>query len=206
MKKILLMFLLSLSLLSQTMDLSKMKIILIHGNGGSTADNHWFPVVAEQLRNSGLNVINCQFPETYFAYAHVWLPFLKETLQVDENTILIGHSSGAVAALKFAEKNKIFGSILVGSYYTDLGFPTEKKSGYFDTSWDWNAIKNNQQWIIQFSSTDDPWIPINEPRFVHKMVHSEYHEFNDQGHFDKEHHKIAFPELVEAIKEKLAMR
>ena len=107
MKKAVSMLLLSLSLLSQTTDLNKMKIILIHGNGGSTADNHWFPVVAEQLRKSGFNVINCQFPETYFAYAHIWLPFLKDTLQADENTLLIGHSSGAVAAMRFAEKYKI---------------------------------------------------------------------------------------------------
>jgi len=31
-----------------------MKIILIHGNESSTADNHWFPVVKEELRKSKL--------------------------------------------------------------------------------------------------------------------------------------------------------
>lgn len=203
MKKSMIICLLFLSITSQATDLSKMKIILIHGNGGSTADNHWFPVIAEQLKKSGLNVINCQFPETYFAYAHVWLPFLKNVLQADENTILIGHSSGTVAAMRFAEKNKIFGSILVGSYYTDLGFPTEKKSGYFDDPWNWDAIKNNQHWVIQFASIDDPWIPIEEPRFVRDHLDSEYYEFTDQGHFDKEYHKKAFPELLDAIKKKL---
>ena len=108
--------------------------------------------------------------------------------------------------MRFAEKYKIFGSILVGSYYTDLGFPTEKKSGYFDAPWDWNAIKSNQCWIVQFASVDDPWIPIEEPRFMHKMLQSEYHESDDQGHFDKEHHKMAFPELIKVIKKKLSVK
>ena len=30
----------------------------------------------------------------------IWLPYMKDELKVDENTIIIGHSSGAVAAIR----------------------------------------------------------------------------------------------------------
>ena len=41
------------------------------------------------------------------ARAKYWLPFLKK-LGEDEETILIGHSSGAVSAMSYAENNKIY--------------------------------------------------------------------------------------------------
>ena len=44
--------------------------------------------------------------------ADIWLPDLEE-LGADERTILIGHSSGAVAAMRYAESHRVLGSILV---------------------------------------------------------------------------------------------
>ena len=41
---------------------------------------------------------------------------MKENLKVDEETIIIGHSSGACAAVRYAEENKVAGIILVGAY------------------------------------------------------------------------------------------
>jgi predicted alpha/beta hydrolase family esterase len=78
----------------------------------------------------------------------------------------------------------------------------ERLSGYFDEPWHWDAIKRNQRWIIQFASTDDPWIPIEEPRFVRDRLHSEYHEYRDQGHFGSDREKETFPELIDALQKK----
>lgn len=179
------------------------KVILIPGNGGSTPEDNWFPYLEKELSKLGLVVINKQFPDSVLARQEFWLPFIKE-LGADENTILIGHSSGAIAALRFAEKNKILGTILVGAYYTDLGNESEKKSGYFKNPWDWELIKNNQSWIIQFSSTDDPFIPIEEARAVHKNLQTDYHEYHNKKHFGCGAETILeFPELVESLKKKL---
>ena len=40
-------------------------------------------------------------------FSSIWLPFMKDELGVDENTIIIGHSSGACAAVRFAENHKV---------------------------------------------------------------------------------------------------
>lgn len=132
-----------------------------------------------------------------------WLPFLKDELKADKDTIIIGHSSGAVAAMRFAETNKIYGSILIGACYTDLKDEDEKISGYYNTPWNWEFIKNNQNWIVQFASTDDPYIPIEEARFIHEKLDTEYYEFTDQGHFSWENNKKEFPEIIKIMKEKL---
>lgn len=182
---------------------NKIKIIFIHGNGNSTPNDNWIPYAKAALEKLGFSVIARQFPDPQFALASSWLPFLKNTLHADEYSILVGHSSGALAAMRYAEHNKILGSVLVGAMHTDLGIESERKSGYFDTPWNWQAIKDNQQWIIQFASQDDPWIPIDEARYVHEKLNTEYHEFTNQGHFGGDYYKQEFPELVDSIKRKL---
>ena len=178
------------------MDRKNIRIIFLHGNGTSTPQDHWFPSVKLELEKAGLCVVARQFPDTDLSRAVYWLPFLKNELKADEYSILVGHSSGAAAAMRFAQTNKILGTILVGSYYTDLGMATEKQSGYFNNPWQWDVIKNNQQWIIQFASTDDPWIPIEEPRYIREKLKSEYIEFNDQGHFGSDCNKTTFQNLL----------
>ncbi len=182
---------------------SMIKIIFLHGNGNSTPNDNWIPYAKAALEKLGFTVIARQFPDAYLARASSWLPFLKNELQADENSVLVGHSSGALAAMRYAEQNKILGSVLVSAMHTDLGIESERLSGYFDTPWNWDAINNNQNWIVQFASTDDPWIPIKEPRFVHQKLGSEYYEFTNQGHFGGDYYKQTFPELVEAIARKL---
>lgn len=179
-----------------------MKVIFLHGNGGGTIEDAWFPWLKSKLQTLGVNVVAQTFPDNEKARAKFWLPFL-EKLGADENTILIGWSSGAIATMRFAETNKLLGSILVGAYYTDLGEENEKISGYFDAPWQWEKIKQNQKFIIQFASTDDPFIPIEEPRYVHKMLNTKYHEFTNQGHFGYPKEKLDFPELLEALNKQL---
>ena len=182
---------------------SKTKIILVHGNGGSWPKENWLPPVAEKLSKlKDVKVIFRRFPDPVLARAKYWLPFIKK-LGADENTILVGHSSGAVAAMRYAEKHTVLGLILVAACHTDLGDPREKASRYFDRPWNWRAIKKNQKWIVQFASVDDPHIHIREPRFIHKKLKTEYFEFKRQGHFSRQDKKTDFPQIVSIVKRKL---
>ena len=64
-------------------------------------------------------------------------------------------------------------------------------------------IKQNVKWIIQFASTNDPYIPIEEARFIRDKIGSEYYEYTDQGHFGVDVKKLEFPEIIEIIKKKI---
>lgn len=171
------------------------KVIFIPGNGGGSPRDNWFPSLKEELEAVGLTVIAEEFPDKDLARASFWIPFLINELGADENTVLIGHSTGAIAAMKLAERQPILGSVLVGAYHTDLGMEKEKLSGYFDTPWDWENIQRNQQWIALFASQDDPWIPIAESRYIHQQLNCEYHEYKNEGHFGGDYYKPTFPEL-----------
>jgi len=178
------------------------KVILIHGNGGGTGRDNWFPYLKKELNKIDIQCEAPDFPDSKLARAKFWLPFLKK-LKADQNTILVGHSSGAIAALRYAENNKLLGSVLVGVYHTDLDDEGEKQSGYFDIPWQWAKIKNSQRWIAVYASKDDPYIPIKEPRFIKEKLAAEYFEFDDEGHFGSDKNKITFPEILKFLKSKL---
>ena len=176
--------------------------IIIPGNHDDNPGDKWFPYLERELPKIGIAVVNKKFPDAVLARKRYWLPFI-EKLGADENTILIGHSSGAIAALCFAETHAILGSVLVGAYISHLNEPDEIASGYFDVPWDFARIKKNQKWLVQFASTDDPFIPIAEAREGHRGLNTEYHEYTDEGHFGSRDNKTEFPEIVEAIQRNL---
>lgn len=171
------------------------QVIFIHGNGGCTAADFWFPSVERELTADGFVVVNRTFPDNVKARSRFWLPFL-ESLGADTNTILVGHSSGALAAMRYAETHRIRGSVLVGVCHTDLGDGLEAASGYYDAPWQWRQIAANQQWITIFNSVDDPHIPIGEARFVAAQLKCRYVEHRDRGHFTA----TSFPEVAETIR------
>lgn len=72
------------------------KVIFIPGNGGGSPNDNWFPSVKGELEAAGLTVIAEEFPDNDLARASFWIPFLINELNADENTILIGHSTGAM--------------------------------------------------------------------------------------------------------------
>lgn len=180
-------------------DLTLAKVIFIPGNGGGSTKDNWFPSVQKELEAFGIDVIAEEFPDNDLARASSWLPFLLNDLKADEDTILVGHSSGAIAAMRYAEQFTILGSVLVGAYHTHLGMEKEKLSGYFDTPWKWENIRKNQSWTILFASQDDPWIPIQEARHLHEQLNCEYHEYTNEGHFGGDYEKLTFPELSYSI-------
>lgn len=71
-------------------------------------------------------------PDPYHARESIWLPFMRDTLRCDAATIIVGHSSGAEAAMRFAERHKVKGLVLVSACVSDLGVENERLSGYYN--------------------------------------------------------------------------
>ena len=95
----------------------------------------------------------------------VWIPFI-EALGADEDTLPVGHSSGAMAALRYAETHKLRAMVLVSATFTDLGDAGERTSGYYPQGdpnpYLFDAMKTNCSEIHQFHSDNDPFIPVAE--------------------------------------------
>ena len=86
-----------------------------------------------------------------------------------------GGPDDAEAALRLAETQKRRGIVLGSAGHTDLGEPNETASGYYPQGdkhpWQWEKIKANCGFIIQFHSDDDPFIPVAEARHAPARPH-----------------------------------
>ncbi|KAF9914627.1 putative hydrolase rbbp9 [Lobosporangium transversale] len=189
------------------------RIILVPGNGNDQVEiSMWYPSVINALTAAkhpktghllfpGGNVLRT-FPDPYEAHEEIWIPFMEDTIGINEQDVVIGHSSGAAAIMRYIESRKVKGVVLVSAYHSDLGDPSEREAGYFNRAWNWNSMRANTEWITQFSSPDDHLVPIEEQREVaSKILGIDYIELPERGHFIKNHH---FPELVENVIRKMS--
>jgi predicted alpha/beta hydrolase family esterase len=122
-------------------------------------------------------------PDPVRAREKIWVPFMRNKLNVGAGTVVIGHSSGAVAAMRLAEEHAVKGLVLVSACHTDLGSKSERQAGYYSRPWQWEKIKANAGFILQYHSDDDPFIPAAEAQHVAKNLASEYHELPGQSHY-----------------------
>ncbi|EMP32640.1 Putative hydrolase RBBP9 [Chelonia mydas] len=96
---------------------------------------------------------------------------------------------------RFAETHKVYAVILVSAYVSDLGDENERESGYFNRPWQWEKIKANCNRIVQFASTDDPFLPWSEQQAVANELNAELYKFTDRGHFQSSE----FNELISVV-------
>jgi hypothetical protein len=125
----------------------------------------WYGWARHQLEQEGISTALQSMPDpsrtflrpsqmTVVASESIWLPFTQDTLRCDENTIVIGHSSGAEAAMRsalvvglfltqrYAETHTILGLVLVAPCVTDQGIDLERQSGEF------NLLKINSLFVF----------------------------------------------------------
>lgn len=174
----------------------KPRFIYIHGNGGNDWRSPWAIWLKQRIEKLGFETVFQTMPDPEKARAEYWLPHMKDVLQIGEDDVIIGYSSGAVAAMRYAEANKIRGSILISPSYTDLGDETEKASGYFADKWLWNDIKANQKKMAVVWGDDDPYIPQSEFAYIVLHLGSERIKIPMGRHFQD---KLDFMEILKYI-------
>jgi uncharacterized protein len=173
-------------------------MVFVHGNQTTHWSFAWAAWLKEELEKLGFETFFETMPDSVIARSEYWLPFLKDHVKVGEHDVIIGHSSGAVAAMRYAEDNKIRGSVLVSPCYTDLDDEFEKQSGYYDKPWQWDAIKANQDKIALIWGDDDPYIPQEEFNFIAKQLEPTQIKVAGGKHFIE---REQFPELLQYIKQ-----
>ena len=158
---------------------AKTKCIIVPGNGcspGTVRKSNWYGWAEKTIKKTKIfdQVILRDMPDPFMAHESIWIPFLKNELGADENTVIVGHSSGAEAAMRLLEEIKLRGIVLVSACHTDLGDAGEREAGWYARPWQWEKMKANAGsfGIHQFHSNDDPFIPVSESRHVAKNIGS----------------------------------
>jgi len=81
--------------------MSKLRIVIVPGNGGGDVErSNWYGWLRDKLREKDLDCLLKNMPDPVMAHEAIWIPFMEQQLNCDGNTVIIGHSSGAQAALR----------------------------------------------------------------------------------------------------------
>ncbi|XP_071490576.1 serine hydrolase RBBP9-like [Diadema antillarum] len=180
------------------MSSSDAKVVIVPGNGCGDVENaNWYAWLRDQLLKEGIQVILRSMPDPEVARESIWIPFMHKEMGCDEKTVIVGHSSGAVAANRYAEKYKVHGIVVVSPCVTHLGDENERASGYYSRPWEWQSIKENTNCIAIFGSDTDPFIPLREiQEVVDNLQPDETHIIPHRGHFMER----TFPELLDVVR------
>jgi excinuclease ABC subunit B len=165
------------------------KVIILHGKD-KTSKDVWYPWLKKELEKKQYVVSSPDLPDTNNPDMEKWVEEIKK-LEPDENTIIIGHSRGGVAVLKYLEKSKkkIKQAILVATNNT--GF-----------EYDFAKINKSCSNFVILHSKDDNVVPYEDGVYISERTSGLLLSFEDKIHFGNSSKTFEIPEILEQMQTK----
>ena len=193
---------------SENIQLAK-KAIILHGTGGSPEGN-WFRWLEAELCKKGVNVWLPQLPSAEKPFLKDWITYALQNapFDIDNKTILIGHSSGATLALALSAQLCVNSVVAVSPFvpmrdtYTATQWSANENLFFeIQTEEMLNHVKQNNTNRIVIFSDDDPYIPVYIFEHIIKTTVSTGILISGQGHFNTEKSKTyhEFPLILEQL-------
>ncbi len=164
-----------------------------------TYDKHWIPWTKKQLEAKNIPTATPLMPSPW---EPVYEDFKKEfeKHEVNEKSILIGHSCGCTFLVRWLTENKknIYKLILVAPWKIHRG-ANEFKKAFYEFPID-ATIKDRTKEIIMFTADDEAEDGKLGLRMFHNALGGEIIDLQGHGHYCmKNMGTEEFPELIESI-------
>lgn len=181
--------------------------IILHGTLGSP-DGNWFQWLKDELEAKDVKVWLPQLPKADQPSLREWANFVKKEcpFAINEETLIVGHSSGAILSLIIAQNNfEPIGGIVAVSVFHDNSLNWQPNNRLFDEQFEWNTIQTNTKKLLFIHSDDDPYVPLNQAQYVADNCQAELVMIPGQGHFnlEKSEEYEQFPELLKLLDERI---
>lgn len=177
--------------------------LIIHGAYGNPNEN-WIPWLKNELEKFGYEVAVPTFPTPENQNLETWLNTLSPHLEMlDGESVLVGHSIGAVFLLSILEKlnTPIKTAIFASGFLHDLGnndFDKINRS-FYEKDFNWQRIKQNSQEIFIFHGDNDPHVPLSEAENLAEKLDTKVEVIKNGGHLNESAGFVEFPTVLEKI-------
>jgi predicted alpha/beta hydrolase family esterase len=178
--------------------------LILHGTDASP-DANWFRWIGGFMANRGYQVWLPQLPNSISPNTETYNTFIIGNLdfKFTDETVLIGHSSGAVEILNLLQN--LPDEITVGDVYIvsvfkdDLGW--ESLKGLFLEPFNYDLIKSKARSITVIHSDNDPYVPVVHATYIAEQLGARLLLVDGQGHFNLEQSSDykEFPLLAQII-------
>lgn len=186
------------------------KVYIVHGWGGHP-QKPLYKYVKDKLEETGFNVVVPKMPNSETPTINSWIGKLNEVIKsLDEEDILIGHSVGCQAVLRYLEqtdKGKV-GKVFLIAPWMHLDKETIEEEGeevieiarpWMETPIDWENVKIRAEKFVAIFSDDDPFVPLSEEELFKENLGAETYVLYNKEHFDPPSGAHEFPEIFNII-------
>ncbi|MEX0920776.1 MAG: alpha/beta hydrolase [Candidatus Pacearchaeota archaeon] len=186
------------------------KVIIVHGCPDNqekdpkkrTYDKHWIPWLKERLEERGFDVYVPLMPKPWEAVYEDWKKDF-DNLDINEDSILVGHSCGSAFLVRWLAdtKIKIKRLILVAPWKIIYGdyLKKEDKREFYGFEID-KEVRNNVEDIIIFTSDDEEKAGRESAKLFKEALGGKLIELKNCGHYTLEDMETEeFPELLKEV-------
>ena len=161
------------------------RVLIIHG-WESNSREHWFWAEKERLEKLGYEVIVPDMPDTLHPKKEDWVKTIED-FNPDKDSILIGHSLGGVAILRYLEmaNKKIGKCIFIATPIKNLGPGYDGIENFLKSSFNWEKIREKAEKLVVFNQTEDPAVPLKHGKDLASFINAELVIVEGNDHFDK---------------------
>lgn len=179
-------------------------VVIIHGTENNSQGN-WFGWLASELSLRGVSVIAPDFPTPDRQNLTNWLAVYDDAPRNirPEEIVIVGHSTGAVMALRLAERTTVpYAAICaVCPFAEDLGLTPydDLNSSFAQPPWNWQRVQRGAKHLVLLAGQDDPYVPLPIAQRVATSAHAELIIVENGGHLNAERGFTTFPLLLNLI-------
>ena len=185
------------------------RVYIIHGWGGSP-ERGFNPWLKKELEQRGFIVEIPVMPDTDNPKINEWIPYMHSVItDPDENTIIVGHSLGGQAILRYLAELpngvQIKKTVLVAPVVDAIkNLDLEDKrisQNWINTPINQERARRGVKEIVAFFSDNDPWIPLLSERVLREKYGARTIVEHNMGHYsDDENRNEAPSALAEIVK------
>jgi uncharacterized protein len=163
--------------------------LILHGTQGNSNEN-WFPWLKNVLGEKGYKVWLPDLPGSDIPNLKMYNEYIlgNKDWEFNSDSIIIGHSSGAVAIL--ALLNELSDDIIVNTCILVSPFEKDSPGGQweankelFDYNFDLKNVKKHAKRFILFISDDDPYCPVDYVKKLGKELDAKVIITHGDKHF-----------------------
>ncbi|MDE2213187.1 MAG: leucine--tRNA ligase [Patescibacteria group bacterium] len=181
----------------------KYKFVLLHGfNGNPSEDTYLW--IKKELENRGHEVVVPELPNTSAPTEKEWVAAALGAATYDKNTIVIGHSLGAVTAMKVLEKldTTVAGLVLFGGF-CDPNFLDKARpfANTFSWKFDGGKIQKNTGRIVILHDRNDTAISRSQVEALSHLLDTPITEVvAKEPHFEASEEPVVIHAALPSIK------
>lgn len=185
-----------------------MHLIIIHGTEGNPTEN-WFPWLKERGEQTGWKVTAPRLPTPTDQTLARWkVAFGEQVGALTADTLLVGHSLGAVFILRLLESAEIpvAGAYLLSSPTGHLGIPAfdSLNASFTEGGFNWPLIRDRSERFVVWMGDDDPYVPREQGETIAEHLGVPLGLIPQGGHLNTAAGFTSFPALWEDIQQNYA--